>query len=75
MTYLISLPDTKQSVALIDYIKIAGLATKIKAIKDENEFESIEIPARSDKELIEMISYNKGRSFQKYMEHDDSGIF
>jgi len=71
MTYLISMPETQQAVALIDFIKLSGIATKIKAIKTDTELEGIDdgfdVPNRTDEELKYMISENQKHNFEKIL--------
>jgi hypothetical protein len=81
MQYLITIPDTPQSIALINFMKSSGLVSKVKAIKNQDELNGVqtkedlyEVPARTDTELREMMKYSN-HGFKKEYLHNDSNIF
>lgn len=77
MQYIVTLPDTQQGYALLDYLKSSGVAVKVEALKNKTlngtQTDAYEVPARTDKELIEMIN-NQVKYSKEYL-HDDSDIF
>ncbi len=83
MQYLITIPDTPQSIALIDFMKSSGLVSKVKAIKNQDELNGVqtkkelyEVPNYTDKEMIEAISYhNSVRLGEIFKDDDCSNLF
>jgi hypothetical protein len=70
MQYLITIPDTPQSIALIDFMKSSGLVSKVKAIKNQDELngtftekDTWIIPERTDEEISEQLKRLSANAF------------
>ena len=76
MQYIITFPETKAALALINYIKSSGSGLKIKAIKSKNglgfvESKKFDIPDSTDKELQKAISYSSMQVIAKELGDED----